>query len=196
MNKQAPLLLLSFLVLLSITAPTSGAAPKRTDTPSQQTGTQHDLTVFFSNDVRGKQSPAAEKATSWAVCPRSATQPEEGTLLRIQAKQPGLTMWLSPVDMHFTYQEAFQTSSPDAYETLLLDVMIGDATLFMRADQVEAAWSVVTPILEGWKAVKSSDFPNYSSGTWGPEAAEALISRDGRKWLLSTSLEKHKEEET
>jgi len=122
-------------------------------------------------------------------------QPEEGTLLRIQAKQPGLTMRLSPVDMHFTYQEAFQTSSPDAYETLLLDVMMGDATLFMRADQVEAAWSVVTPILEGWKVVKSSDFPNYSSGTWGPEAAEALIARDGRKWLLSTSLEKHKGEE-
>src|SRR4030042_4322709 len=74
-------------------------------------------------------------------------QPEEGTLLRIQAKQPGLTMRLSPVDMHFTYQEAFQTSSPDAFQTLLLDVMIGDATLFMRAAQVEAAWFVVTPIL-------------------------------------------------
>jgi glucose-6-phosphate 1-dehydrogenase len=106
-------------------------------------------------------------------------QPEEGTLLRIQAKQPGLTMRLSPVDMHFTYQEAFQTSSPDAYETLLLDVMIGDATLFMRADQVEAAWSVVTPILEGWKAVKSSDFPNYSSGTWGPPEADRIIEGDG-----------------
>ena len=76
-------------------------------------------------------------------------QPEEGILLRIQAKEPGLTMRLSPVDIHFTYQETFQTSFPDAYETLLLGVMIGDATLFMRADQVEAAWSVVTPILEG-----------------------------------------------
>lgn len=87
-------------------------------------------------------------------------------------------------------------TSPDAYEALLLDVMIGDATLFMRADQVEAAWSVVTPILEGWEAVNPPDFPNYSSGTWGPEAAEALIARDERKWLLSTSLEKHKGEET
>ena len=106
-------------------------------------------------------------------------QPEEGTLLRLQAKQPGLMMRLSPADMHFTYQETFQTSFPDAYETLLLDVMIGDVTLFMRADQVEAAWSVVTPILEGWKAVKSSDFPNYSSGTWGPAEAEQVIAGDG-----------------
>jgi len=106
-------------------------------------------------------------------------QPEEGTLLRLQAKQPGLMMRLSPADMHFTYQETFQTSFPDAYETLLLDVMIGDVTLFMRADQVEAAWSVVTPILEGWKAVKSSDFPNYSSGTGGPAEADRIITGDG-----------------
>jgi glucose-6-phosphate 1-dehydrogenase len=119
-------------------------------------------------------------------------QPEEGTLLRIQAKQPGLTMWLSPVDMHFTYQEAFQTSSPDAYETLLLDMMMGDATLFMRADQVEAAWSAVTPILEGWQAATSVAFPNYQAGTWGPESAQMLIARDGRSWLLPTVLENRK----
>jgi glucose-6-phosphate 1-dehydrogenase len=120
-------------------------------------------------------------------------QPEEGTLLRIQAKQPGLTMRLSPVDMHFTYREAFQTSSPDAYETLLLDVMIGDATLFMRADQVEAAWSVVTPVLESWRIIPP-DFPNYSVASWGPEAAATLIARDGRNWLLPTVLEDKKKE--
>jgi glucose-6-phosphate 1-dehydrogenase len=119
-------------------------------------------------------------------------QPEEGTLLRIQAKQPGLTMWLSPVDMHFTYQEAFQTSSPGAYETLLLDMMMGDATLFMRADQVEAAWSEVTPILEGWQAATPVAFPNYQAGTWGPESAKMLIARDGRSWLLPTVLENRK----
>ena len=106
-------------------------------------------------------------------------QPEEGTLLCIQAKQPELTMRLRPVDMHFTYQEAFQTSSLVAHETLLLDVMLGDATLFVRADQEEAAWSVVTSILEGWEAVKPPDFPNYSSGTWGPAEADRIITGNG-----------------
>jgi glucose-6-phosphate 1-dehydrogenase len=109
-------------------------------------------------------------------------QPNEGITLRFQAKQPGLQMCLSPEDMRFTYREAFQTTPPEAYETLLLDIMLGDATLFMRADQVEAAWSVVTPILEGWQAVSPSDLPNYQAGTWGPEAAQVLIARDGRSW--------------
>jgi glucose-6-phosphate 1-dehydrogenase len=111
-------------------------------------------------------------------------QPEESIVLRFQAKQPGPTLRLSPVEMRFCYSEAFQATPPEAYETLLLDVILGDATLFMRADQVEAAWSVVTPILEGWESVAPVDFPNYQAGTWGPEAAEALIAQDGRSWLL------------
>jgi glucose-6-phosphate 1-dehydrogenase len=111
-------------------------------------------------------------------------QPKESIVLRFQAKQPGPTLRLSPVEMRFCYSEAFQATSPEAYETLLLDVILGDATLFMRADQVEAAWSVVTPILEGWESVAPVDFPNYQAGTWGPEAAEALIAQDGRSWLL------------
>lgn len=110
-------------------------------------------------------------------------QPNEGILLRFQAKRPGPTMRLNPVDMHFFYKEAFKSSPPEAYETLLLDVMLGDATLFMRADQVEAAWSVVTPVLEGWKAIPPEYFPNYQAGTWGPEEAEVLIARDGRSWI-------------
>jgi glucose-6-phosphate 1-dehydrogenase len=109
-------------------------------------------------------------------------QPNEGITLRFQAKQPGLKMRLSPVDMRFSYCEAFDTVPPEAYETLLLDIMLRDATLFMRADQVETAWSVVTPIMEGWKAVSPSDFPNYQAGNWGPEGAEVLIARDGRSW--------------
>jgi glucose-6-phosphate 1-dehydrogenase len=110
-------------------------------------------------------------------------QPEEGIRLRFQAKQPGSTLHLSPVDMHFSYQEAFKTKSPAAYETLLTDVMSGDATLFMRADQVEASWSVITPILNAWEKSKPAGFPNYKSGTWGPKAAEVLIEKDGRSWL-------------
>jgi glucose-6-phosphate 1-dehydrogenase len=79
--------------------------------------------------------------------------------------------------------------SPDAYETLLWDVMVGDATLFIRADQVEAAWSLLVPVLEVWTASPPPDFPNYPAGTWGPEAAEALIARDDRNWMLLAPLE-------
>ena len=113
-------------------------------------------------------------------------QPNEGILLRFQAKQPGSSLHLTPVDMHFSYQEAFKTKSPEAYETLLADVMSGDATLFMRADQVEASWSVLMPILNVWKKSKPAGFPNYKSGTWGPKAAETLIAKDGRSWLKPT----------
>ena len=110
-------------------------------------------------------------------------QPDEGISLRFLAKQPGVMLRLSPRDMHFRYAEAFKTKPPEAYETLLLDVMQGDATLFMRADQVECAWSVVDPVLEVWDSVEAPDFPNYPSSSWGPESAEALIAQDGRSWL-------------
>jgi glucose-6-phosphate 1-dehydrogenase len=120
-------------------------------------------------------------------------QPEEGIRLRFQAKQPGSALQLSPVDMRFSYQEAFKSKSPQAYETLLADVMSGDATLFMRADQVEASWSVLMPILNAWEKSKPADFPNYQSGTWGPKAADALIAKDGRSWL-QPRLEDHQED--
>ncbi|AWV88788.1 glucose-6-phosphate dehydrogenase [Bradymonas sediminis] len=110
-------------------------------------------------------------------------QPEEGIDLRFQAKRPGLKMRLSPVQMRFSYKDAFKDRSPFAYETLLLDVIKGDATLFMRADQVEEAWAIMAPVLSVWGENPAMDFPNYAAGTWGPEAAEALIARDGRSWL-------------
>ena len=94
-----------------------------------------------------------------------------------------MTLRLSPQEMNFRYAEAFPTTPPEAYETLLLDVMLGDATLFMRADQVESAWKVVAPVLDAWDSTKPSNFPNYSSGCWGPKNAEALITQDGRSWL-------------
>jgi glucose-6-phosphate 1-dehydrogenase len=113
-------------------------------------------------------------------------QPQEGILLRFQAKQPGQAMHLRPVDMQFHYSDVFKTTPPEAYETLLLDIILGDATLFMRADQVEAAWSVISPILEAWGAGSPVDLPNYQAGTWGPESAQVLIAQDGRSWLMPT----------
>lgn len=109
--------------------------------------------------------------------------PEMDINLRFQAKRPGQAMILDPVDMVFRYEDAYKGEEPEAYETLLYDVMDGDATLFMRADQVEAAWKVVMPILEVWEARKPLDFPNYSPDSWGPEDAEALIARDGHNWI-------------
>ncbi len=109
-------------------------------------------------------------------------QPEESIQIRFQVQQPGLEVRLSPADLQFCYREAFSAVPPDAYETLLLDVLAGDRTLFMRADQVQAAWSLIAPVLDAWDAVPPAGFPNYSAGTWGPEAATALIARDGRNW--------------
>ena len=121
-------------------------------------------------------------------------QPEKGILLGIQAKKPGLKLILQSVDMHFHYSETYETEPPEAYETLILDIMLGDATLFMRADQVEAAWALLMPIIEIWESVPPIDFPNYRAGSWGPEDAEALIARDGNTWLaLPPSIVKEEE---
>jgi glucose-6-phosphate 1-dehydrogenase len=109
-------------------------------------------------------------------------QPDEGIALHFQAKQPGVDLRLSSQEMRFSYADAFKTTPPEAYETLLLDVIRGDATLFMRADQVESAWNVIEPVLDAWGNVAPSDFPDYPSGTWGPPSAEALIAQDGRRW--------------
>ncbi|MDQ6610716.1 MAG: glucose-6-phosphate dehydrogenase [Bacteroidota bacterium] len=109
-------------------------------------------------------------------------QPQMDIRLRFQAKQPGPQMILQPVEMVFNYADAYGDNSPEAYETLLEDVIEGNPTLFMRADQVETAWEIIEPILEAWQARPPVDFPNYAPGTWGPEDAEALIARDGHNW--------------
>ncbi|HEV7232454.1 MAG TPA: glucose-6-phosphate dehydrogenase [Bacteroidia bacterium] len=112
-------------------------------------------------------------------------QPHMGIRMRFQAKRPGLKMMLHPVDMQFNYDESYTSGTPEAYETLLLDIMEGDSTLFMRADQVEAAWKAVMPILESWESNPSVNFPNYEAGLQGPEDAEALIAKDGHSWVIS-----------
>ena len=109
-------------------------------------------------------------------------QPEMDIRLRFQAKRPGQTLALDPVEMVFSYKTNYDGQEPEAYETLLLDVMTGDATLFMRADQVEAAWRVVTPILDAWENEAPTNFPNYTPGSWGPEAAMQLVKKDGYEW--------------
>jgi len=112
-------------------------------------------------------------------------QPEEGVVLRFQAKQPGRGMRLQTVNLDFNYNTSFKMQPPEAYETLIFDVLLGDNSLFMRDDQENVAWKVVEPVLEAWTSTPSADFPNYMAGTWGPEASEALIARDGRSWHSS-----------
>ena len=113
--------------------------------------------------------------------------PDEGIVLGFQAKYPGPTMHLRPVTMQFGYRESFDTTSPDAYETLLWDVMANDATLFMRADQVEAAWQLLKPVIDAWNEAVPSDFPNYAAGSWGPENTQDLLA-PGHRWPLPTPL--------
>jgi glucose-6-phosphate 1-dehydrogenase len=110
-------------------------------------------------------------------------QPQEGIVLRFQAKRPGSAMRLARVETRFSYKEAFNAPEPEAYETLLQDVIEGDATQFMRGDQVEAAWELVMPVLDFWLEQGDSDLPIYTAGAWGPEQAHVLIARDGRVWV-------------
>jgi len=109
-------------------------------------------------------------------------QPEEGISLRFAAKVPGPAMRLGAVNMNFEYSDYFGKMPSTGYERLLHDCMIGDATLFQRADMVEAGWCVVSPVLDVWKALPPRNFPNYAAGTWGPKEAEDLLERDGRHW--------------
>ena len=118
-------------------------------------------------------------------------QPAEGIRWRIYVKEPGTLMRLRTVNMDFSYRDAFKARAPTAYETLLKDVMDGDSTLFMRADLVEAAWALLTPVLESWAANPPSDFPNYAAGAWGPESAEALIAADGHAWYTPEPADQH-----
>jgi len=109
-------------------------------------------------------------------------QPDEGITLHFGAKIPGPIVKMGAVDMDFDYLEHFGEQISTGYERLLFDCMIGDATLFQRADMVEASWRIVTPILDVWSAIPARDFPNYEAGTWGPEDSDELLRRDGRKW--------------
>lgn len=102
--------------------------------------------------------------------------------MRFCAKLPGTTMQIRPVRMDFRYGESFGAVPPTAYETLLLDCMLGDGTLFNRADAVELAWELVDPILDRWRQDGPKGLVFYEAGSWGPPEADAFIERDGRRW--------------
>jgi glucose-6-phosphate 1-dehydrogenase len=109
-------------------------------------------------------------------------QPDEGSAMKFVAKLPGQLMDLRAVQMDFDYGAGFAVSSPEAYERLLLDAMVGDSTLFIRRDEVEASWSFIDRVVEGWRQSGATRLPEYAAGTWGPVEADALIESDGRRW--------------
>jgi glucose-6-phosphate 1-dehydrogenase len=125
-----------------------------------------------------EDTPVAALRPNWLVV---RIQPDEGISLQFEVKRPGPVVDLAAVRMDFQYKDWFPREPNVGYETLLYDVMIGDATLFQRADMVEGTWAVVQPVLDNWAAEKAQ-FPNYKSGSDGPEAADKLLAADGRAW--------------
>ncbi|MCA1559804.1 MAG: glucose-6-phosphate dehydrogenase [Acidobacteria bacterium] len=109
-------------------------------------------------------------------------QPDEGISVRFEAKLPGTRMQLAPVMMNFRYGTAFGGTVPEAYETLLLDAMLGEPTLFARHDFVEASWALITPVLERWRSAGPKPIPQYEAGEWGPAEVDVLMAEDGRRW--------------
>ena len=126
-----------------------------------------------------RDTPVEELDADWLIL---RIQPDEGIRLRFNAKRPGPAMMLESVSMRFNYKDYFHQAPAVGYETLIFDCLIGDATLFQRADQVEAAWGLVEPVLKGWQSTNPRHFPNYAAGSEGPIAANDLLAKDGRSW--------------
>ena len=126
-----------------------------------------------------RDTPVEQMHPNWMIL---HIQPDEGIALEFAAKRPGPSVRLTTVSMDFAYKTYFQAAPETGYETLIYDCMIGDATLFQRADNVEAGWTAVQPILDAWAETPATDFPNYVAGSDGPEAADALLGRDGHAW--------------
>jgi glucose-6-phosphate 1-dehydrogenase len=110
-------------------------------------------------------------------------QPDQGIEVRFNAKSPGTRLALQRVNMRFDYREAFEAFRGTGYEILIYHALIGDMTLFSRNDLVEASWRIVQPILDAWSGGPAPDFPNYPAGSWGPQAASALIDEYGFRWI-------------
>jgi len=140
-----------------------------------------EVTIQFKRVPHMLYKPAETKG----LVPNRLTiriQPDEGISLKFAAKVPGAARHLNDVDMNFSYSEAFGIESPDAYERLIADCMVGDSTLFIRRDEVETSWRIVDSIINAWKNMPESAVHPYQAGTWGPPEADALIQNDGREW--------------
>jgi len=109
-------------------------------------------------------------------------QPHEGIGMQFNAKIPGPTQRINPVEMHFKYADYFGSAPSTGYETLIYDCMVGEAMLFKRADNIEAGWELVQPVMDVWSTLPPRDFPNYACGSWGPVDSDELLARDGRVW--------------
>jgi glucose-6-phosphate 1-dehydrogenase len=123
--------------------------------------------------------------TGGQIAPNRLTfrvQPDEGIILCMEIKVPGIGVRITSAKMDFSYDEIHSGSRHSAYETLLLDAMVGDQTLFARSDAVEAAWAIVDPVIEAWENRPAERIPIYAAGSWGPREAEELIARDGVRW--------------
>jgi glucose-6-phosphate 1-dehydrogenase len=136
---------------------------------------QHAPNVMFRDSLLKRENVPANSLVL-------RIQPNEGIGLHFNAKRPGPSTHLSTVDMDFSYSDHFAATPTTGYETLIHDCMSGDATLFKRADHIEAAWELLDPVLDVWAALPARDFPNYAAGSWGPAAADALLARDGDAW--------------
>jgi len=129
--------------------------------------------ILFSGDARFDLAPNTMVLR---------IQPDEGSTLLLNAKVPGLDTRTQPVKMHFHYETTFGSNTPEAYERLILDSMVGDNTLFIRGDETEASWRLVTPILEHWKTCGPAGLESYAAGSWGPLASERLLWKNSHQW--------------
>ena len=145
-----------------------------------------DIAIQFASAPIGLFKQETRAGTMMAPRPNLMIlriQPEEGISLRFLSKSPGSGMRVRPVSMDFNYGSSFGERTPTAYETLLVDAMVGDPTLFNRQDMVEASWKAVQPILDFW-ATQKFDFPNYPAGSWGPKASDEMLARQGHVWRV------------
>ena len=112
-------------------------------------------------------------------------QPDEGVSLSLNSKTPGLETKLQPVNLSFGYDTTFGSNTPEAYERLILDSMVGDGTLFIRGDEAEQSWGLLSPVLESWHTMAGHGLEKYSAGTWGPLAADKLLLQRGHEWITN-----------